>query len=364
MTTTVGGGTDNRWEDAACAGVGMRTMDDLQDPAEFYRHFAEHEAKGESPTFARWAAGLAEDPEVLDLVRGLPAPKRQPNLVFAAARWHGAETPSDYATLRAVLFEHWDEVRESVLTRSTQTNEVGRCATLLPVLAGLEGPLALIEVGASAGLCLHPDRWSYRYVDAAGESVASLDPAGGVSPVVLGCEVSGDVPLPSALPEVVHRGGVDLNPLDLSDGGTAAWLETLVWPEHDDRRERLSAACRAVADEPVDLIRGDLLTGLDEAVRHAREAAPEATLVIFHSAVIAYLDTAARQAWVDVVTRTVERVRADGGRAHWVSNEGARVLPDVTATATCSSSGSDFCLALDGRALGWTHGHGRHLAWC
>ena len=58
------------------------------------------------------------------------------------------------------------------------------------------------------------------------------------------------------------------------------------------------------------------------------------------------------------------RVRAAGGRAHWVSNEGASVLPDVTATATCAGEGSDFCLGLDGSAVGWTHGHGRRLTWC
>ena len=47
--------------------------------------------------------------------------------------------------------------------RRTQTNEPRRCATLLPALAQLDGPLALLEVGASAGLCLYPDRYSYRY---------------------------------------------------------------------------------------------------------------------------------------------------------------------------------------------------------
>nr|WP_275311681.1 DUF2332 family protein [Streptomyces yunnanensis] len=48
---------------------------------------------------------------------------------------------------------HWDEVSSLMLVRLTQTNESARCATLLPVLATLPQPLALIEVGASAGLC-------------------------------------------------------------------------------------------------------------------------------------------------------------------------------------------------------------------
>ena len=345
----------------------MRAMDDLADVGDFYRHFAEHEAKGESPTFARWAAGVAGDPEVLALLGGLPVAKRQPNLVFAAARWHGAATPvdePDYAALRSVLVGDWAAVRETILARSTQTNEVGRCATLLPLLAGLEGPLALVEVGASAGLCLHPDRWSYRYVDDDGRGLARVDPSEGVSPVVLDCTVRGPAPLPVAPPEVVWRGGLDLNPLVLSADGTAAWLETLVWPEHEDRRARLAAACRLVADEPVDIVREDLLTGLDEVVARARTAAPDATVVVLHSAVIAYLDEEGRGRWPQVVTDAVGRIRADGGRAHWVSNEGGGVLPSVSATAACAEGGTDFCLGLDGRAVGWTHGHGRRLTWC
>ncbi|CAM4151099.1 DUF2332 domain-containing protein [Janibacter anophelis] len=340
-------------------------MDELADVARFYEHFAEHEAKGESVTFESWARGLAADREVVDLVAGLPVGKRQPNHVFAAARRHGARTPSSYPVLREVLTTRWTQVRETVLSKATQTNEVGRCATLLPVLASLPGPLALVEVGASAGLCLHPDRWSYRYLDGSGEEVARLDPQDGPSPVLLDCTVRGPVRIPPSLPQVVHRGGIDLNPLDPSDPDTADWLETLVWPEHEDRRARLAAAIARVAEEPVVLERGDLLTGLDAAVDRAREAAPGATVVVLHSAVIAYLDEGGRTRWPQVVTSALERVRADGGAAHWVSNEGAGVLPSVTAGAGCPPvSSADFCLGLDGRGLGWTHGHGRHLSMC
>jgi hypothetical protein len=49
-----------------------------------------------------------------------------------------------------------------VRARATQTNEAGRWAVLLPVLAALPQPLTLLEVGASAGLSLHPDRYAYR----------------------------------------------------------------------------------------------------------------------------------------------------------------------------------------------------------
>ena len=46
---------------------------------------------------------MAGDPEVLAWLETLPERKQQPNLVFAAARWHGVPAPGPYAGLRAAL---------------------------------------------------------------------------------------------------------------------------------------------------------------------------------------------------------------------------------------------------------------------
>ena len=92
-------------------------------------------------------------------------------------------------------------MRAVLQTHRTQTNEVARCATILPALAQLSEPLALIEVGASAGLCLLYDRWRYHYT---GASVNQwIGPA--ESPVTLSCQLEGDVPLPIAVPTIAWR---------------------------------------------------------------------------------------------------------------------------------------------------------------
>ena len=332
----------------------MRPVGGEQDVAGLYRDWALGECD-DSPTYREWALGVADDPQVRDLVGSLPAAKRQPNLVLAAARWHGAE-PGPYAGLRRVLTQAWHEVRATVLARATQTNEVGRCATLLPVLAGLPGPLALLEIGCSAGLCLFADRYGYRYTTGNGE--VTVEPDEGPSPVRLACAVEGAAPLPAALPDVVWRGGLDLDPLDVHDHDAMAWLETLVWPEHDDRRARLAAAVELVRERPpARLVRGDLRTDLPAL---AAEAPPEATLVVFHSAVLAYLGDGDR-------VRVAESMAAVPG--HWLSNEGPRVVPGAAATAgdppglRSVVGRAPFVLALDGRAVAWTHGHGRGLAW-
>src|SRR5699024_2025124 len=128
----------------------------------YYRTFARVEASATSPVYTDSAQGVADDDAIIDLPLDLPQSKRQANLLFAAAR-HLDSATGTIAQLRAWLLEHWVSTRALMLARSTQTNEAGRCAVLLPELARLDGPLSLIEVGASAGLCLYPDRYSYRY---------------------------------------------------------------------------------------------------------------------------------------------------------------------------------------------------------
>jgi hypothetical protein len=235
-----------------------------------------------------------------------------------------------------------------VLARSTQTNEVGRCAALIPLLAHLPQPLALLEVGASAGLCLFPDRYSYRYSNG-----AALDPADGVSPVVLPCEISGSVPVPQRLPEIAWRRGIDLNPLNAANEDSMAWLEALVWPEHEDRRLRLAAAISMARQNPPTLVAGDLIETVEDV---AATAPSNATLVVFHSAVLAYLPKPVRESWVELAMALP---------GHWISNEAPNVLASVSATAPCAPpQGPQFALALDGQCVGWAHGHGRSLLWC
>jgi hypothetical protein len=88
-------------------------------------------AAGNSACFEQWALGVAEYAEVHHWVAGLPKQKRQPNLVFAAARWHGLIAPAPYEALRSALLRDDGRIRETILERATQTNEVGRLATLI-----------------------------------------------------------------------------------------------------------------------------------------------------------------------------------------------------------------------------------------
>ena len=317
------------------------------DIAERYRDFASY-AEGDSACFADWAQGMAGDPEIHAWLADLPRLKQQPNLVFAAARWHGAATPSDYAELKRTLLEQEAAVKQTIRDRATQTNEVGRLATLTPVFAQIAakvGPLSLIEVGASAGLCLYPDRYDYAW-----PPLGALTGTGGPT---LSAAATGRLPVPARHPEIAWRGGVDLNPLDTGDDDAMAWLTNLVWPEQDARRARLGEAIAIAQQEEPTIVRGDLRAELPALLS---EASRHGTPVVFHSAVIAYLDEDEREGFHDTMTDLVER-----GSARWVSNEAAAVLPRVTGDLEVPKG--RFVLGLDGRPVALTHGHGHSLAW-
>lgn len=327
-------------------------MDLFGETRETYLDFAVHAS--DSPVFEEWSRGVAQDPDVLAWLDRLPQLKRQPNLVFAAARWHGLAPTASYAGLRERLLGDDGTIRATILARATQTNEAGRMATLLPLhalVAEQEGPLALLEVGASGGLTLYPDRWRHRYL--APDRVVEVGEQGDP---VLECRTAGPVPLPTRLPEIAWRGGLDLNPLDVTDPDTARWLETLVWPEHDDRRRLLRTAVGVARTDPPRIVRGDLLEDLDPVLE---EAARFGRVVVQHTAVLAYVDPAGRERFTEAMLD-----RVSSGACRWISNEGGGVLPRVSGGLTPPpGTPGDFVLGLDGRAVAWTHGHGRSLTW-
>ncbi|MGX5681987.1 DUF2332 domain-containing protein [Schumannella luteola] len=311
--------------------------------AEIYSRFAEVEAAGNSATYVDWASSIARDDEVVALISGLPGNKVQPNLVFAAARKLGAPV-GPYASFRDWLIAQWESVVGVVLSHATQTNESGRCAVLLPVLSRLGGPLSLVEVGASAGLCLYPDRYSYLY-NVEGRSVP-LWPDGGRDGVDMLCDID-SAGLPGSLPSVAWRAGIDLNPMDVEDDEQMSWLETLVWPEQEARRERLRAAIRIARRERAELIEGDLVDRLPDLVQRAPAGS---RVVVFHSAVMIYLAPERREEFVKLVESMPE--------VTWISNEGPGVFPAIAAQVT-RPIGARMILSVDGSPVALVGAHGQ-----
>ncbi len=260
------------------------------DPGRGFREWAQH-AHG-SPLYRHLAEQVAEDQEVLDIAAEFARGPRQ-NLLFATvhallrpddrlAEWYpslhdDARTPDadTYPAFRAFVLDHRDALLELGDSRYVQTNEPRRCGVLLPYVVDeaerLGEPVHLIEIGAAAGLNLCMDRYAYAYGSGRAFGTASL---------VLEVEDRGAVPVPNRPPWVQHRVGIDLHPLDVNNPSDAAWLNALVWPEQDDRRQRLNAAMGIRRMTQIETVPGDasrLLSGV------ARQLPTSGPVVIFHS---------------------------------------------------------------------------------
>ncbi len=348
------------------------------DPAGCARMFADfaRSTARRAPLYTRLSEGLAAEPDLAGLLLHAPTQQRQPVLFFACvhALLLGADrtAPVDDAlaahypnltpvpasgdptpALRSFCEHHVDELVALLATRSTQTNEIGRCAILLPVLGLLArevGPLAHLDVGTSAGLNLLFDH--YRYTYEPGGSV------GGPSTVDLVCGTRGRVPVPPAMPVVAERSGLDRVPVDVHDPDRRRWLEACVWPDQTDRFERLRAALAIAATADVEVRAGDAVA--DTA---PMAAAMGAHPVITNTWVLNYLSSAQRRAYLEAL---------DGLGAErdvsWVFAESGALVPELPV-ADPTRSATEVVLVRwragrrDVAHLGVAHPHGYWLHW-
>ncbi|MEM6497426.1 MAG: DUF2332 domain-containing protein, partial [Pseudomonadota bacterium] len=230
---------------------------DLDAIAQRYKLFAKTQAHGISPLYEGLAESVATTESLLAFLSGLPVERQQPNLFLGAVR-HVCGLARDATEFAQLVEQNQDAICNIMLSRTTQTNEPARCAVLLPALAGLNQPLALIEVGASAGLCLLPDYYRYDYGH---HQIAGVNAVADGTPE-FSCQVNKETPLPKQTPTITWRAGLDLNPLDVGSDEQMAWLETLVWPEQTDRATRLRSAIAIARQNPPNIHRGNLLEDL------------------------------------------------------------------------------------------------------
>src|SRR3954466_15591436 len=220
--------------------------------AQVYRRFGEVDAAEASPLYERVAVALSESDEALRAIEAAPARTRHPTVILAAlhdlalagsapalaAAYAAAD--GDVAAGAAIdtLLRMTDEVVAIAVRRRTRSDETGCCAVLYPAVAEAAHrvgahAVGLIDVGCSAGLNLTVDRVCITYSN--GQSLG--DPS---SPVQLQASIVGDRPLPPrAIPEVVARVGVVVDPIDVTDTDEARWLRACLPPDQPERLARL-----------------------------------------------------------------------------------------------------------------------------
>jgi hypothetical protein len=139
-----------------------------------------------------------------------------------------------------------------------------------------------MEIGASAGVNLRPD----------------------ILPGFAHHEVG-------SLPAIVERRGCDLNPIDATTPRGRAHLLSFVWVDDIEGFARLDRAITAVRGIPATVERADATTFL-----RSLGPCPGTTTVVWHSALMPYLDPDVRAQTLEAITQLGRRATTQGPVVH------------------------------------------------
>lgn len=354
------------------------------DLAELFREFA-RAAGHRAPLYRRLSEAIADDRATARLLLHAPADQRLPVLLFACVHWillrephhelrrwypnlapdhdTGPDRGDPYPAFREFCARNESRLADLLATRSTQTNEIGRCALFLPMMAEVaddRGPLAVLDVGASAGLNLLLDRCHYRYVpdDGRHPPITVGEPA----PVELVCGTRGPVPVPNEMPTIADRIGLDRTPIDPTDPDAAAWLQACVWPDQADRFERLGTALAMAAEHPPPVVPGDAVADLAATIDRLD---PDAHLVVTDSWALNYLTADERLAFLEALD-----LAGSTRDLSWCALESPAITPELPWPHEPAEPELTHLLRADWHAgrrtvshLGTAHPHGYWLHW-
>ncbi|WP_198681860.1 DUF2332 domain-containing protein [Kribbella rubisoli] len=368
--------------------------------AQTYRRFAEVDAPKISPLYERIARAMSESPEALHAIETAPTRKRNPLLILAAlhhlaltnqsptlATTYKAATTStttaastspaastaaasadvaaygDLAVDAAVrtLVGMTDAVVAVVGQRKVRPNVLGNHAVLYPAIAEVArragaGAIGLIDVGSPAGFNLNVERAGINY----GNGQTLGDPS---SPVQASASVVGDRPIPTyAMPEVVARIGIDLQPIDTRDADEAQWLRACVPPDQPELITRLEGELELAASAPPILMQGDKVDLLPEAL--ARVPA-DALPVVTTTWALSDLPLESRLRFLQCLDAA-----ATNRPIAWVSVEGVGVAPAIPTFGDRPASGHSIIglavfnhSTLQAEGVGRCWLRGQMLAW-
>ncbi|TDE23875.1 DUF2332 domain-containing protein [Actinomadura sp. 6K520] len=343
--------------------------------AQVYRRFGEADAAGSSPLYGRVAVAVSESDEALRAIEAAPARKRHPTVILAAlhdlalagrapalaAAYTSGDGDAAAGAAIDTLLSMTDAVAAIAARRRTRTGETGRYAVLYPAITEAArrmgaNAVGLIDVGCSAGLNLNVDRVGITYGD--GRSLGDQS-----SPVRMSASMVGERPVPAgAMPEVVARVGVGLDPVDVTDADEARWLLACLPPDRPEQLARLEAEMALAASAPPALLQGDAVEVLPEAFARVP---PDALAVVTTTWALSDFPLEGRLRFLH---------RLDETAAHrpvaWVSAEGVGVAPAIPTFGDRRASGHSIIgvAVLDHstvhtEAIGRCWSRGRLLSW-
>jgi hypothetical protein len=357
-----------RWEKGMCC-VPLELAD-------VWTYIADSACRDYSPLYDRICRTVAASDDVLALIREAPPSGHQPTVMLAAVHYlllgetdhalaavYDGTSDADVGPLFVdFCLAHRAELLHLLATRHTNTNEVGRSAVLGPALtyvaARLGTPIAVVDVGCSAGLNLYCDHYllDYGHAGTTGPRDASVQ---------IACEVVGaPAPIAAQLPAISARMGIDQDPVDVSDDDQVRWQLACVWPD-TGRLPRTRKALEEVRRAPPQIVRGDAVDTVGDVLSGLPSGS---TAVVTTTWALAYLSKERRLKFREKLAKA-SRKRP----VAWISGESAGVVDVFDGIAAPSDAkGTEASLLglvvfedgnVEPELLGFVHPHGNWIDW-
>ncbi|MGX9135908.1 DUF2332 domain-containing protein [Rummeliibacillus sp. JY-2-4R] len=331
---------------------------------EIFQRFAKNECENSSELYETLSYHIAEDSELIELATHIPEGQPVPNLFFAATQYLLSDAHHDlkkyYASFtenplpansafpyfKEFVLSNQEKLKQLFQSKLVQTNEVRRCAYLYPMFADIyekhQMPLALIEIGTSAGLQLGVEQYHYVY----NEKIQAGNPD---SLLTIYSQNRGKV-LPTSIfniPVVQTRIGMDLNPIDLKNEEELKWLHALIWPEHHERKELLNKAATIIKNLDIQFVSGDAVKQIESI---CDQIPFNQLIVIFHTHVANQIPAVLK----DELMRKLKHISTKRPLYHCYNNMNDPYLhQDYIENDMVKSE----------RVLGKTNGHARWFTW-
>ncbi|MEZ5958447.1 MAG: DUF2332 domain-containing protein [Hyphomonadaceae bacterium] len=255
----------------------------------------------------------------------------------------------DIWPLARALLEREPNVAAQFIRSAPQTNEtrrsIGLLAAFLTFAEQWKGEIDMFEIGASAGLNLNWDLYTYK---------TKSWTWGAEGPVQITTDWHGAAPPIEHDINVRSRAACDLNPLDICDDAQRLQLKSYIWPDQPDRLARFDGAVALARETGVQVERADAAHWLAQKLS-AR--AGDAATIVYHSVFLQYPPREAREAIVDAIQSAAARATERAPFA-WVRLEPEAVTDNVRDSPRMVIDITTWPGARR-RIIGYTDGHVR-----
>jgi hypothetical protein len=288
--------------------------------------WSEASSKGNAPLFAALYRQIAADDDLFALSLEAAPEQLSGRLLISAVHYMLLRSPdqplaayfpsitadplpaSDVGPhFQAFCRDNRHELTNTIATRTLQTTSPERAPQLLLALdhvsRAIGKPFSLVEVGCSAGLLLLFDH--YRYQLPNGQSLGDAAAEVVISPFEMVAERGS---IPSKLPQIRQRVGLDLNPVDVTDPDARRWILGCSSADRVQKFNSLRTALEYRAGIPLNIIPGDAMETVPAALQDI-----SGPVCVYHSRCLYQWPRAAQQAFSLMLKRlsqwrTIHRV--------------------------------------------------------